>query len=186
MIWIDFALFWYASIRACLIRCEWALKWEKLALAFLFALALKSLLLFLLIRLGIKPSVIIQISASILILSLTLFLPARASFEETTIEARGLFSLTLLCVGGLFIFSMINVWFFPITQSDATWYHIRGMTFFNEVGFDSDWVVPQLKQYPPFIPLLFVYLITFEVEFLNLVPQTVLFLFFICFLLFIC
>ena len=169
MIWIDFALLWYASIRACLNRCEWALKWEKLALAFLFALALKSLVLFFLIRLGIKPSVIIQISASMLILIFALFLPARAGLEETTIGGRGLFSLTLLGVGGLFIFGMINAWFFPITQSDATWYHIRGMTFFNEVRFDSDRVVPQLKQYPPFIPLLFAYFISFKVKFLKII-----------------
>jgi len=169
MIWIDFALLWYASIRICFNRCEWMLKWEKLALAFLFAFALKSLFLFFLIRLGIKPSVIIQISASILILIFTLFLPAKASFEEKTNGPRGIFFLTLLGVGGLFIYSMINAWFFPITQSDATWYHIRGMTFYNEVRFDSDWVVPQLKQYPPFIPLLFAYFISFKVKFLKII-----------------
>tara|TARA_Y100001960_G_scaffold327986_1_gene415676 strand:+ start:1345 stop:2496 length:1152 start_codon:yes stop_codon:yes gene_type:complete len=43
------------------------------------------------------------------------------------------------------------------------------MTFFNEVRFDSDWVVPQLKQYSPFIPLLFAYLFSFEVGFLKII-----------------
>ena len=169
MIWIDFALLWYASFRVCLNGCEWAFKWEKLALAFLFALAFKSLFLFFLIRLGIKPVAGIQISSSILVFMLTLFLPARPSIEELPGRQKGLTWLTLFGVGTLFILSMVNAWFFPITESDAIWYHIRGMSFFNEVRFDSNWVVPQLKQYPPFIPLLFAYLIAFEVEFLKII-----------------
>ena len=82
MIWIDFALLWYASFRVCLNRCEWAFKWEKLALAFLLTLAFKSLFLFFLIRFGIKPEVDIQIGLSILIFMFTLFLTARPSIEE--------------------------------------------------------------------------------------------------------
>ena len=46
MIWIDFVLLWYASYRACRNRCEWPFQGESLALAFLLALALKSLVLF--------------------------------------------------------------------------------------------------------------------------------------------
>jgi len=111
----------------------------------------------------------IQISASILAIMFSLFLPSSTSVKKTPGGQRELIWLTLLGVGGLFIFSMINAWFFPITESDAIWYHIRGMSFFNEVRFDSDLVVPQLKQYPPFIPLLFVYLIAFEVEFLKII-----------------
>ena len=169
MIWFDFALLWYASFRICLNRCEWAFKLEKLALAFLFTLALKSLFLFFLIRLGIKPVVDIQIGTSILVFIFTLFLPASPAIDEVPGRERGLIWLTLFGVGTLFILSIVNAWFFPITESDAIWYHIRGMSFFNEVRFDSDWVVPQLKQYPPFIPLLFVYLIAFEVEFLKII-----------------
>jgi len=142
---------------------------EKLALAFLFTLAFKSLFLFFLIRLGIKPAVDIQIGTSILVFIFTWFLPKSPSIEEVPGQERGLIWLTLFGVGTLFILSMVNAWFFPITESDAIWYHIRGMSFFNEVRFDSDWVVPQLKQYPPFIPLLFVYLIAFEVQFLKIV-----------------
>ena len=168
MIWIDFALLWYASFRVCLNGCEWAFKWEKLALAFLLTLAFKSLFLFFLIRFGIKPEVDIQIGLSILVFMFTLFLTARPSMEEEPGGERGFIWLTLFGVGGLFIFSMLNAWFFPITESDAIWYHIRGMSFFNEVRFDSDWVPLQLKQYPPFIPLLFAYLIAFEVGFLKI------------------
>ena len=169
MIWIDFVLLWYASFRICLNQCEWAYKLEKLALAFLFTLAFKSLFLFVLIRLGIKPAVDIQIGASISVFIFTLFLPASPSIEEVSGRERGLIWVTIIGVGTLFILSMVNAWFFPITESDAIWYHIRGMSFFNEVRFDSEWVVPQLKQYPPFIPLLFVYLIAFEVEFLKII-----------------
>lgn len=167
MIWIDLTLLWYASIRTCLSRFEWAFKWEKLALAFIFALALKSLFLFILIRLGIKPSINIQVSLSILVLIFAFFLPAKASLVRLPRGVSGLLWLTFLVVGGLFLYSMLNAWFFPITESDATWYHIRGMTLFNEVRFDSGWVVPQLKQYPPFIPLLFAYLVSFEFEFIK-------------------
>ncbi|MBC8284448.1 MAG: hypothetical protein H8E32_11595 [Nitrospinae bacterium] len=169
MIWIDFALLWYACFRACRSGCEWTFRCEKLALAFLFALALKSLVLFLLIRLGIQPTAGIQVGISVLVLLSSLLLVEKPNIEEPPTQETGLFWITLSGVGGLFVFSMINAWFFPITESDAIWYHIRGMSFFHEVRFDSEWVVPQLRQYPPFIPLVFTYLISFKVEFLKIV-----------------
>jgi len=169
MIWIDFALLWYASYRACRNGCEWAFQGEKLALAFLFALALKSLILFFLIRLGMQPTAGIQVGASISLLAFTLFLPTGHRDETSSGEGTGLVWITFFGVGCLFAFSLVNAWFFPITESDAIWYHIRGMSFFHEVRFDSEWVVPQLKQYPPFIPLLFTYLIAFDVDFLKIV-----------------
>ena len=167
MIWIDFALLWYACFRVCLNQCGWAFKWEKASLAFILALAFKSLFLFFLIHLGIKPVPFIQISLSIVVFILTFFLPKHPSIEERKIrnETLSWFALSLVVV--LFILSMVNAWFFPITESDAIWYHIRGMSFYNEVQFDSDLVVSQLQQYPPFIPLLFVYLIAFKVGFLK-------------------
>ena len=168
MIWIDFTLLWYASYRVCRNGCGWALYWEKLALALIFALALKSLFLFFLISLGIRPTVIIQIGLSILALLPTLFLSENTEDEREMRQNRGLTWMTLFGVAVLFSFSMINAWFFPITESDATWYHIRGMSFFHEVRFDSESIVAQLKQYPPFIPLLFTYLISFDVDYLKL------------------
>jgi len=167
MILIDFALIWYASYRASRNRLEWASHWEKLALAFMIALAIKSLILFFIIRLGIQPTVIIQVSVSVLALLPTLFLPEESKENRWVGKETGLIWVTLIGVGALFTLSMINAWYFPITESDATWYHIRGMSFFHEVRFDSEWIVPQLKQYPPFIPLLFTYLIAFDVEFLK-------------------
>jgi len=167
MIWIDFSVLWYACFRICLNQCDWAFKWEKATLAFLLALTFKSLFLFFLIRLGIKPVSYIQISLSILVFIPTLFLANRPSIEEVKSRNKTLNWFALSLVAVLFILSMINAWFFPITESDAIWYHIRGMSFFNEIRFDSDQLVSQLKQYPPFIPLLFVYLIAFKVGFLK-------------------
>ncbi|MZG53775.1 MAG: hypothetical protein F3744_06895 [Nitrospinae bacterium] len=167
MIWIDSALLWYASYRVCRNRCGWALLWEKLALAVIFALAVKSLFLFFLVSSGIRPTAFIQMGVSVLVLLPTLLLPGSTENERDIGEKTGLIWITLLGVGILFCLSMVNAWFFPVTESDATWYHIRGMSFFNEVRFDSEWVVPQLKQYPPFVPLLFTYLIAFDVEHLK-------------------
>ena len=167
MIWIDFALLWYACFRVCLNQFGWAFKWEKASLAFMLALAFKSLFLFFLIRSGIKPVAFIQIGLSIVVFIFTLFLPNRPSIEEVKSRNKKLSWFTLFLVAVLFILSMVNAWFFPITESDAIWYHIRGMSFYNEVQFDSALVVPQLQQYPPFIPLLFVYLIAFKVGFLK-------------------
>lgn len=167
MIWIDFALLWYASYRLCRSSCAWVFHWEKLALAFIAALAFKSLVLFSLIRAGIQPTAVIQIGVSVLALMPTLFLSEESKEEKWFGQETRLIWWTLSVVGVLFVLGMINAWFFPITESDANWYHIRGLSFFHEVRFDSQWVVPQLKQYPPFVPLLFTYLIAFDVEFLK-------------------
>ena len=168
MIWIDFSLLWYASFRVCLNQFGWAFNLEKASLAFMFALAFKSLFLFFLVGLGIKPVPYIQISLSIVVFILTFSLPNRPSIKEIKSGNKALswFALSLVVV--LFILSMVNAWFFPITESDAIWYHIRGISFYNEVQFDSDLVVSQLQQYPPFIPLLFVYLIAFQAGFLKI------------------
>ncbi|MEK9628639.1 MAG: hypothetical protein VW455_06420 [Nitrospinota bacterium] len=168
MIWIDFVLVWYSAYRLCRSGCMGLLQMEKLALSFLMALALKSLILFFLIRLGIQPTASIQLGFGLLMLLLILFFPEKPIEQLDTGAMTGLVWVTILVAGGLFAFSMVNAWFFPITESDAIWYHIRGMSFFHEVRFDSGWVVAQLKQYPPFIPLLFAYLISFDVEFLKI------------------
>jgi hypothetical protein len=170
MIWIDFALLWYAAFCLCSILGERVFQWERLALAFILSLALKSLILFFLIRFGIQPTAIIQTGTSFAVLAMTLVFSVKPDWKgiEQSGEGTGLIWVTYVGVGVLFLFSMVNAWFFPITEADAIWYHIRGMSFFHEVRFDSEWVVPQLKQYPPFIPLLFTYLIAFKIEFLKI------------------
>jgi hypothetical protein len=167
---IDFGLVWFAAYRWVRVLKVISFESEKLALAFLFALAIKSLILFFLVRLGVRPTAETQLGSSVLVLLLALFFIPKPNAEEVVFsyQKEGLVWITWSVVGVLFIFSMVNAWFFPITESDAIWYHIKGMSFFHEVRFDSDLVVPQLKQYPPFIPLLFTYLIAFDTEFLKL------------------
>jgi hypothetical protein len=178
MIWIDFALLCYAAFCLCSILGEKVFQWERLALTFILSLALKSLIIFFLIRIGIQPTAIVQTSTSIFVLIMTLVFSVKPDWKGIgrSGESTGLIWITCFGVGVLFLFSMINAWFFPITESDAIWYHIRGMSFFHEVRFESEWVVPQLKQYPPFIPLLFAYLIAFDVGFLKVFFP----LFFLC------
>ena len=140
---------------------------EKLALAFLFALGLKSLILFFLIWMGVRPFASIQIGAVVLVLILTLLLtgPVTGSAPvASSPNAEWKTVLVCLLIGALFLFSLVNAWFFPITESDAAWYQVKGLSFLHEVRFDSDWVVPQLRQYPPFVPLLFSWFIAFGIE----------------------
>ena len=140
---------------------------EKLALAFLFALGLKSLILFFLIWMGVHPFASIQIGAVVLVLILTLLLtgPVTGSAPvASSPNAEWKTVLVCLLIGALFLFSLVNAWFFPITESDAVWYQVKGLSFLHEVRFDSDWVVPQLRQYPPFVPLLFSWFIAFGIE----------------------
>ena len=140
---------------------------EKLALAFLFALGLKSLILFFLIRMGVRPFANIQIGVDVLVLILTLLLtrPVMGSAPvASSPDAEWKTVLVCLLIGALFLFSLVNAWFFPITESDAAWYQVKGLSFLHEVRFDSDWVVPQLRQYPPFVPLLFSWFIAFGIE----------------------
>ena len=170
MIWIDFALLGYACIRLCSNMIGWAFKWERLALSFLFVLAMKSLILFFMIRLGVQPTAGIQLISSVMVLALGLFFSVKPNGEEKipSHPNTGLTWVTYSIVGVFFLFSLLNAWFFPITESDAIWYQIRGMSFFHEVRFDSQLVVEQLRQYPPFIPLLFTWLIAFDAGFLKI------------------
>ena len=171
MLLIDFGLVWFAAYRLVGALKVIPFKWERLALAFLFALVVKSLIMFFLVRLGVQPTAGLQLGSSVLVLVSTLFFLRKPNEKEAIFsdQKTGLAWVTWSMVGVLFFFSIVNAWFFPITESDAIWYHIRGMSFFHEVRFDSEWVVPQLKQYPPFIPLLFAYLIAFDAGFLKII-----------------
>ena len=167
MIWIDLGLLGITAYRmVAALKAAFTVA-EKLALAFLFALGLKSLILFFLIRVGVRPFASIQIGAVVFVLVLTLLLtrpvtesPPRASSQDAEWKTV----LVCLLIGALFLFSLVNAWFFPITESDAAWHQVKGLSFLHEVRFDSEWVVPQLRQYPPFVPLLFSWFIAFGIE----------------------
>ena len=167
MIWIDLGLLGITAYRmVAALKAAFTVA-EKLALAFLFALGLKSLILFFLIRVGVRPFASIQIGAILLVLILTLLLtrPATESAPRSSSQdAEWKTVLVCLLIGALFLFSLVNAWFFPITESDAAWYQVKGLSFLHEVRFDSEWVVPQLRQYPPFVPLLFSWFIAFGIE----------------------
>ncbi len=167
MFWIDLGLLGITAYRmVAALKAAFTVA-EKLALAFLFALGLKSLILFFLIRVGVRPFASIQIGAILLVLILTLLLtrPATESAPRSSSQdAEWKTVLVCLLIGALFLFSLVNAWFFPITESDAAWYQVRGLSFLHEVRFDSEWVVPQLRQYPPFVPLLFSWFIAFGIE----------------------
>ena len=167
MFWIDLGLLGITAYRMVgALKAVFTVA-EKLALAFLFALGLKSLILFFLIWMGVHPFASIQIGAVVLVLILTLLLtgPVTGSAPVASLpNAEWKTVLVCLLIGALFLFSLVNAWFFPITESDAVWYQVKGLSFLHEVRFDSDWVVPQLRQYPPFVPLLFSWFIAFGIE----------------------
>ena len=167
MFWIDLGLLGITAYRMVgALKAVFTVA-EKLALAFLFALGLKSLILFFLIWMGVHPFASIQIGAVVLVLILTLLLtgPVTGSAPVASLpNAEWKTVLVCLLIGALFLFSLVNAWFFPITESDAAWYQVKGLSFLHEVRFDSDWVVPQLRQYPPFVPLLFSWFIAFGIE----------------------
>ena len=167
MFWIDLGLLGITAYRMVgALKAVFTVA-EKLALAFLFALGLKSLILFFLIWMGVRPFASIQIGAVVLVLILTLLLtgPVTGSAPvASSPNAEWKTVLVCLLIGALFLFSLVNAWFFPITESDAVWYQVKGLSFLHEVRFDSDWVVPQLRQYPPFVPLLFSWFIAFGIE----------------------
>ena len=167
MFWIDLGLLGITAYRMVgALKAVFTVA-EKLALAFLFALGLKSLILFFLIWMGVHPFAGIQIGAVVLVLILTLLLtgPVTGSAPvASSPDAEWKTVLVCLLIGALFLFSLVNAWFFPITESDAVWYQVKGLSFLHEVRFDSDWVVPQLRQYPPFVPLLFSWFIAFGIE----------------------
>ena len=167
MFWIDLGLLGITAYRMVgVLKAAFTLA-EKLALAFLFALGLKSLILFVLIRVGVRPFASIQIGAVVFVLILTLLLTRPATESAPGASSSGAEWVTVLAcllIGVLFLFSLVNAWFFPITESDAAWYQVKGLSFLHEVRFDSEWIVPQLRQYPPFVPLLFSWFMAFGIE----------------------
>ncbi|SVD82758.1 uncharacterized protein METZ01_LOCUS435612, partial [marine metagenome] len=61
----------------------------------------------------------------------------------------------------LFLLSMANAWFFPITAADGIWHHVKGMVYGQDFSnFESKQIISQFRQYPPLIGLLFGWLIS--------------------------
>ncbi len=142
---------------------------EKVALAFAWALGLKSLVIYALVILGLTGSLWVPLAVSLGALVVAVVFrcrPSSHSITQTHPEDKTpfLILMTILILGILFCFSLACAFYFPITEADGIWYHIRGMVFLQEAGFDSETVVSQFRQYPPFMSLLFACLMSFGVD----------------------
>jgi hypothetical protein len=142
---------------------------ERIALGFALALGLKSLVIFLLVVLGMTASIWVQLGVSLGALGVAVVFRCRPSVNVISPACPSekkplLFVMTFLILGSLFCFSLAYAFFFPITEADGIWYHVRGMVFLHTAGFDSETVVSQFRQYPPFVALLFAYLMSFGVD----------------------
>lgn len=147
---------------------------ERIALAFALALGLKSLIIYILVALGMTASIWAQLGVSLCALGIAVVFRCRPSVNSNSpahlSEKKSLlFVVTILILGGLFCFSLAYALFFPITEADGIWYLIRGKVFLQEAGFDSEAVVSQFRQYPPFVALLFAYLMSFGVDSVKII-----------------
>ena len=149
---------------------------ERNAVVVLSGLGIKGVLLFFFITLGFQEFTSFPILLTIvvylgyftwtkirpLIISESFVLPIeKKSFSEVS----GYWVLTLL-----FIIGLANAWFFPITGADAVWHHIKGMEYgMPRVDFESKNIIHQFRQYPPFIGLLYGWLISSGIEKVTIV-----------------
>jgi len=147
---------------------------ERWVLAVAFALVLKSLIVFLTLTFGMTLRVIDQVIAGwigVLLLGWRYFrlqkipvIQPRGSFQE--IKNPVAWVVASLVVG-LFLASLYFLSVFPITISDGIWYHLRGMTFFHESDLASQVIDPQYRAYPPYIPLLYAWMLSMGQGFLT-------------------
>ena len=140
---------------------------ERNALIVLSSLGIKGVLLFLFITLGFQKFVSFPILLTILVylgyFAWTKIRPLKIgeafalSIEKKSLsEVSGFWVLVLL-----FILGLANAWFFPITGADAVWHHVKGMEYgMPLVDFESKKIIHQFRQYPPFIGLLYGWLIS--------------------------
>ncbi len=174
MIFLDFGFLWvFAYLLVARLQVIPAVG-EKIALAFAWALGLKSLIIYVLVFLGLTKSIWIQSGVSLGALVIAGLFCNRQSVSALhpacpRDKKSPLFGMTVLILGVLLGFSLANTLFFPITEADGIWYHIRGMVFLHAGGFDSETVVSQFRQYPPFVPLLYAYLLSFEVDTVKII-----------------
>ncbi len=76
---------------------------------------------------------------------------------------------TVAILSLLVALSFYNSYFFPITQTDGIWYHIKAMVYFREGDGRSDFNNLQHRFYSPFVPLLFTWLISLDWKKLKII-----------------
>ncbi|GJL79449.1 MAG: hypothetical protein NPINA01_24380 [Nitrospinaceae bacterium] len=140
---------------------------ERAALAFASALGLKSLVLFCwMIGVGEFPSVFAQTGISLtgLVFAFALYRRRSANIMlPSPLNKSADVAVMVFVFGVLFILSLGFACSSPITEADGIWYHIKGMVFLHEGEFDSQTIIAQFRQYPPFLSLLFAYFMSFDV-----------------------
>ena len=144
---------------------------ERGALAILIGAGVKSLTLFAFILFGFQPVLALQLPISLGILFATFFLfkpgiGATNSGDALSIEggfswAKIISPLILFILLILSLKMALNV---PITEADGIWYHIKGMAYFHSADLNSEAVTVQMRQYPPFVSLIFCYMISGQIE----------------------
>jgi len=149
---------------------------ERNALVVLSGLGIKGVLLFFFITLGFQKFISFPILLTIVVylgcftwmkirpvaIGDSLALPAE---KKGLSEISGFWVLTLL-----FILGLTNAWFFPITGADAVWHHVKGMEYgMPLVDFESKNIIHQFRQYPPFIGLLYGWLISSGIEKITII-----------------
>jgi hypothetical protein len=147
---------------------------EFIALTVLLGLGIKSVFLFLLIVFELQPALWRQLTltAGTLFVYILWVGPQLKYFLSVFLELkREKFSHTkiLATLGILFALGMVCAIYFPVTGADGIWYHVKGMVYFHEARFDSERIIPQLRQYPPMIGLLYAWLISGGIERLPII-----------------
>ena len=144
---------------------------ERNALVVLSGLGVKGVLLFSFITLGFQKFISFPILLTIIVYlgyytwtkfrPLVIGAPLEVPMERKCLsEISGFWILTLL-----FILGLANAWFVPITGADGVWHHVKGMEYGMPLAdFESNKIIHQFRQYPPFIGLLYGWLISSGVE----------------------
>jgi hypothetical protein len=144
---------------------------ERNALIVLSSLGIKCVLLFIFITLGLERFIVFPVVFSILVFFLCYaWIKNRSvdfkflSFEQSNrYRLYKFYGFWVLFV--LLVFSLANAYFFPITGADAVWHHVKGMVYASShVDFESKQIIPQFRQYPPLIGLLYGWLISAGLE----------------------
>jgi len=144
---------------------------ERNALVVLSGLGIKGVLLFFFITSGLQKFISFPILLTIVVyLGYFIWTKIRPlTIEESFVqlkEKKGLSDISGFWVLILlFILGLTNAWFFPITGADGVWHHIKGLEYgMPLVDFESKNIIHQFRQYPPFIGLLYGWLISSGVE----------------------
>ncbi|PIR01437.1 MAG: hypothetical protein COV66_01360 [Nitrospinae bacterium CG11_big_fil_rev_8_21_14_0_20_45_15] len=144
---------------------------ERGALAILIGAGVKSLSLFAFILLGFQPVLALQLPVSLSLLFATFFFfkpgIGATNFGDVPRIADGFSWAKIISPIILFVLLALSVKMalnVPITEADGIWYHIKGMAYFHSADLNSEAVTVQMRQYPPFVSLIFCYMISGQIE----------------------